>query len=677
MLLRLDPRALRRRRRGARTAAPRAHVGLRVHHAGRRRRGGGGRALAGRRHARPPGRGRVARAHEPLPRRSHRRDRHAGRGAARHVRAPRAARCGSSARRPGASTRSARTHRPRSPCAATPTRTRRGRSGERRCSRSPWCAASCASRPGLRARTATPVSEVALAVTVDVDGEAGLATALSLSARSERALRGRPRARAGAGRARRVRCRRDVLRAGDHRRARHPDAIRAIAAHGPRDRAPRAHAPQPAALPDDEQRREIEHGLAAFAALGFEPRGYRAPAWELTEATLALLAEHGFAYDSSLMDDDRPYELGAVTARAAGALDAGRRPRTSRPSLGSEALLRVWRHEIDLAAEERRPVTVTLHPEILGRPHRVDLLRGVLEHAAARGMPGADARGRSLLDSGDQVRDRPAQPAREPDHRAQLRVAPSPLEPRYLGRVHLGGRSDNASCVKPASSRRRRRFCANWSVGSTAAHAVAWACRTPGPEPQVAANRADSGASRVHELGAVLAHRASRAAAGQCVRTVVVATWRRAAIVRRAQASSDQPEHLQLARAERRPVGGPANADLGRQRRLRLGAQAPPRLARRARTAVRTDVRRDTARQHAGRSVSERVPRDGARIGVEEDHARRNAVARQAPSSRGTLTSPSASVTSATCGRCVADRGERLRARRRSRRRAAGRDPAG
>ena len=58
----------------------------------------------------------------------------------------------------------------------------------------------------------------------------------------------------------------------------------------------------------DEQREEIERGLAALAAAGApRPVGYRSPAWEMTDETFDLLAEHGFAYDSSCMADDRPY----------------------------------------------------------------------------------------------------------------------------------------------------------------------------------------------------------------------------------------------------------------------------------------------------------------------------------------------------------------------------------
>ncbi|HEX8101665.1 MAG TPA: hypothetical protein VF533_03565, partial [Solirubrobacteraceae bacterium] len=47
----------------------------------------------------------------------------------------------------------------------------------------------------------------------------------------------------------------------------------------------------------------------------------------------------------------------------------------------------VWRVELAQALAEDRHVTYTLHPEILGRPHRLDVLRAVLEDAQTAGVP--------------------------------------------------------------------------------------------------------------------------------------------------------------------------------------------------------------------------------------------------------------------------------------------------
>ena len=51
------------------------------------------------------------------------------------------------------------------------------------------------------------------------------------------------------------------------------------------------------------------------------------------------------------------------------------------------ALEHAWRSELAVAAAEVRPLTFTLHPEILGRPSRIDALRRVLDDARRLGMP--------------------------------------------------------------------------------------------------------------------------------------------------------------------------------------------------------------------------------------------------------------------------------------------------
>lgn len=79
-------------------------------------------------------------------------------------------------------------------------------------------------------------------------------------------------------------------------------------------------------LSQDEQVADLELGLGALARLGVSPKGYRAPYWQLTQTTLDALPQHGIRYDSSLMDDDRPYRI-AISERdrrAARPLVAGR-----------------------------------------------------------------------------------------------------------------------------------------------------------------------------------------------------------------------------------------------------------------------------------------------------------------------------------------------------------------
>lgn len=145
-----------------------------------------------------------------------------------------------------------------------------------------------------------------------------------------------------------------------------------------------------------QQRNEIEDGLAALERhLGTRPRGYRSPGWELTPETFAVLVEHGFEYDSSCMGDDRPYvethkELSILELPVHWSLDdapyfafiPGAMERlTSTPA----EVLEIWLGELDSAGADGRLLTLTMHPEIVGRGYRMPLLRGFLEAARERG----------------------------------------------------------------------------------------------------------------------------------------------------------------------------------------------------------------------------------------------------------------------------------------------------
>jgi peptidoglycan-N-acetylglucosamine deacetylase len=225
---------------------------------------------------------------------------------------------------------------------------------------------------------------VTVSITVDVDGEAGLpdggrAYARRLTSRSERLyglLRGLPRVL-------------DVLAEFEVRATfyvvgvvalRQPDELRGVLEAG-HELGHHGHTHRrPDLLTAAEQRAELEDGLAALRSLsGVEVRGYRAPGWELTPATLRLIAGLGFTHDSSLMADDRPYVVGGLVELPVHWTldDAPHFERTTDP----DPLLRCWLAELDCAVAEDRHITYTLHPEILGRPHRLGVLRRLLEAA--------------------------------------------------------------------------------------------------------------------------------------------------------------------------------------------------------------------------------------------------------------------------------------------------------
>jgi peptidoglycan/xylan/chitin deacetylase (PgdA/CDA1 family) len=153
------------------------------------------------------------------------------------------------------------------------------------------------------------------------------------------------------------------------------DAGHEIAHHG------YLHLPS-APLDEDEQRDEIVRGLAALnSVIPARVRGYRSPCWELTPHTLSMVSEH-FDYDSSLMGDDRPYRVSEhdrlIELPVHWALDDwplfAWSPATGGVVRRAADVADLWMDEFINAAEERRLMTLTMHPEVTGRGMRIGLI---------------------------------------------------------------------------------------------------------------------------------------------------------------------------------------------------------------------------------------------------------------------------------------------------------------
>ena len=144
------------------------------------------------------------------------------------------------------------------------------------------------------------------------------------------------------------------------------------------------------------ERADFERALAALERFGIEPEGFRCPSWEPAWRTPALVAEYGLAYDSSLMDSDRPYLL----ETSAGDIvelpvhwtldDWGQYVYLPRPSFKSsveapQKVLDLWIGELDAMRRYGCLFVLTCHPFLSGRPHRVENLRRLIEHALATG----------------------------------------------------------------------------------------------------------------------------------------------------------------------------------------------------------------------------------------------------------------------------------------------------
>jgi peptidoglycan/xylan/chitin deacetylase (PgdA/CDA1 family) len=149
-------------------------------------------------------------------------------------------------------------------------------------------------------------------------------------------------------------------------------------------------------LTPDEQRADFERALEALDARGVRPVGHRAAMWDATWLTPRLVAEHGLAYDSSLMDADTPYRLetGAgtiVELPVHWSLDDWEQYAfLPDPVIGSviespAKALEMWSLEIDAMRRHRCLFVLTCHPFLSGRPSRIENLRRLIEFALERG----------------------------------------------------------------------------------------------------------------------------------------------------------------------------------------------------------------------------------------------------------------------------------------------------
>jgi peptidoglycan/xylan/chitin deacetylase (PgdA/CDA1 family) len=161
----------------------------------------------------------------------------------------------------------------------------------------------------------------------------------------------------------------------------------------------------------DEERRDMERALRVLQRVGVAPLGYRSPSADYSTATLALIEEYGFLYDSSLMADDfRPYHprLGDRVTQQSPLVKGEEaqvwelpicfefddwvhfqfnfnpyRNGTSAPS----KVLEIWVADFDWMHDnvDGGILTVAMHPQVIGRAHRIAMLEQFIAHCLGRG----------------------------------------------------------------------------------------------------------------------------------------------------------------------------------------------------------------------------------------------------------------------------------------------------
>jgi peptidoglycan/xylan/chitin deacetylase (PgdA/CDA1 family) len=147
-------------------------------------------------------------------------------------------------------------------------------------------------------------------------------------------------------------------------------------------------------LDEATERRLLERSVATLTELtGRRPVGYRAPSWNFSPNTLSMLRDLGFLYESSLMADDRPYELlqageptGLVELPVEWILDDAPLYNVQGANYSPPRdVMQVWMDEFDKAWEERTMFLLTMHPHATGHRSRIVALEGLINHIQAKG----------------------------------------------------------------------------------------------------------------------------------------------------------------------------------------------------------------------------------------------------------------------------------------------------
>lgn len=145
---------------------------------------------------------------------------------------------------------------------------------------------------------------------------------------------------------------------------------------------------------DLEQERELMRRTTDTLGevLGQPPHGWRSPGGLVTTSTLALLADAGYAYDSSFADEDVPYRIQVSAERSdelvelpwSWSLDDavyyGHPGTIRRPS----EVVELWIEEFDAAQTQTGYFCLVCHPRYSGRPARILALERLVEHMAAQ-----------------------------------------------------------------------------------------------------------------------------------------------------------------------------------------------------------------------------------------------------------------------------------------------------
>ncbi len=163
---------------------------------------------------------------------------------------------------------------------------------------------------------------------------------------------------------------------------RHPERVRQIVEAG-HELAHHGYThTSPTKLSREEEEAELIKGLEILRSFDTDVVGYRSPSWDFSASTEDLLQTHGFVYSSNYMDDLKPYRregTSLVEVPIQWVLDDAAHfwfdgaTWTKKISTASE-VREIWEGEFRGYHRLRGAFVLTMHPQIIGRPYRLEML---------------------------------------------------------------------------------------------------------------------------------------------------------------------------------------------------------------------------------------------------------------------------------------------------------------
>jgi peptidoglycan/xylan/chitin deacetylase (PgdA/CDA1 family) len=163
---------------------------------------------------------------------------------------------------------------------------------------------------------------------------------------------------------------------------RHRERVERIVAAGHELAHPGYTHRSPSTLTRDEEEQELVRGLGVLRSFDTEITGYRAPAWDVSLHTYALLEELGFAYASNLMDDLTPYRhegSSIVELPVHWTIDDAAHfwfdAETWSKTIATASDVReIWEGEFRGYHRYGGAFVLAMHPQVIGRPYRLEML---------------------------------------------------------------------------------------------------------------------------------------------------------------------------------------------------------------------------------------------------------------------------------------------------------------